>query len=73
MIRRLVKTNHYARLSQGGDPPVYVQNGHLYWENGLEVEDDNRPAWLDQELNKLTPEYRKVVGLPENPLSQKRR
>lgn len=57
---RLVKTTPYVRLARQGSPPIYVQGGRVYSEGGPEV--STVPAWLPDELAKLTPTVRTEIG-----------
>ncbi len=50
---RVVKTIPYVRLCGGNGPPVFIQAGHVYSENGKLVE--QYPDWFEEELAKVTP------------------
>lgn len=59
----LVGLNPYCRLSKEGEFPVFIQGGGFYDASGNVV--DPVPDWVQEELNKMTPEARKEVGLAE--------
>lgn len=59
----LVRDRPYLRLRQGEDPPIFVQGGKFYFENGQEVEE--LPDWVVEKLKQVNPEVRKQIGLEE--------
>ena len=64
----LTRLNPYIRLRQlGGDePPIFIQGGLFFYEGGQEIPKAKLPAWVLEELKKLTPKARKEVGLGDD-------
>lgn len=58
---RLVKVHPTASLGRQGEPPIWIQDGKLYYEGGEEVR--NPPEWFWEDLAKIDPERRKVLGV----------
>jgi hypothetical protein len=65
---RLVRTNPYVRITNGGEPPLFVQGGVIYSEGGDVITDP--PAWWAAEVLKLSPTVRAEVGLGPVPVTQ---
>lgn len=59
----LIRSQPYARLKVGEDPPVFIQGGKYYGEGGPMLEDDELPPWLDDEIARMRPGARQEVGL----------
>lgn len=57
---KLVNTNPYMRFSREGGGTVFLQGGHFYYEGGDLCPD--RPAWLEEELDKASPFALKECG-----------
>lgn len=53
----------YVRIKAGGNesPPVYLQEGKIYYEDGTEVKD--LPEWFEDEFKKVSPAMLKNVGM----------
>lgn len=58
---RLIRSNPYVRLRKGDDPPIFVQSGIAYWEDGKLVE--TMPEWFEEEAKKTTARVQKETGL----------
>lgn len=58
---RLVATNHYARITVGGQPPLYIQNGRFWSEGGDEL--TPVPAWAWKEAAKLSKDMQREIRL----------
>lgn len=58
----------HVRLKRGEDPPVFIQGGKFYSEDGAE----SHPDWLDEEVAKLTTKTKIEVGLEEAPLRRQK-
>lgn len=43
---RIIRTNHYIRLGDGNNPPLYIQNGQVFSEGGPLVEESELPDWF---------------------------
>lgn len=59
----LTSVNPNVRLKHGDDPPVFIQGGRFYSEDGAEYDEATIPGWVEEEVRKLTPQVRKEVGL----------
>lgn len=63
----LTRVRPYARISRGvGEPIIYIQDGQFYTENGSAVDKKLLDPMFWAEVNKMTPEARKAVGLKED-------
>jgi len=60
---QLVRVTPYVRLNAGDGPPIYIQNGQFYCEAGDVIKAEDLPPWFEDELEAMTPEARKEVGL----------
>jgi hypothetical protein len=58
---RLVKVHPTVGLGRQGEPPIWVQDGKVYYEGGEEVH--NPPEWFWEEVRKMDPERRRYLGL----------
>lgn len=59
----LVRDRPYLRLRAGDDPPIFIQGGKFYYENGQEVSEV--PDWVMEKLKEVQPKVREQVGLPK--------
>lgn len=59
----LTQVNPHIRLKHGDDPPVFIQGGHFYSEDGSEFTKETLPGWVAEEVRKLTPAARKEAGM----------
>lgn len=48
---KIIKSNHYIRLSHQGQPPIYIQNGHLWSEGGDRI--TNPPEWFHEQIKSV--------------------
>ena len=62
----LSQVDPYVRLSNGS-LTLFIQNGTVYSEDGKRMKEANLPEWWDEELEKLSPEARKAIGLDREP------
>lgn len=53
----------YVRLSAFDGPPVYVQGGHFFAEGGKQIQEDQLPEWIWDEIEKMSEQARQEVGL----------
>lgn len=63
----------YVRLKKDDGPPIYIQNGHYFFEGGPEVKPDQFPDWIEEEVNKLNHDTRVAVGLEVETSDKKRK
>ena len=54
----------YVRLRNGEEPPIMIQGGQYFDGGGRLVGEDDVPAWVKDEVRKMTPDVREEVGLP---------
>jgi len=62
----LSQVDPHVRLSNGS-LTLFIQNGTVYSEDGKRMKEANLPDWFEGELDKLSPETRKAVGLDREP------
>lgn len=59
---RIVKVVPYICLNRDQGPPVFLQKGKIFSENGKEIKKEDYPNWFYEELDKLTPDALEEVG-----------
>jgi len=66
---RLVQVHPTASLKRDSEPPIWIQDGGIYYESGEPVL--NPPDWFWEDCRKMTPERRQQLGLrlPEEGLA----
>lgn len=53
-----------VRLEEDVDePPIFIQGGHYYTEDGKEIAKDKLPKWVEGEVAKLSAGCKKDIGL----------
>src|SRR5262245_39940079 len=60
---RLVATNPAMRLKVKDEPPVWVQGGKFYPDGESTQELPEVPAWVHEELKRISPAARRECGL----------
>lgn len=60
-VSALVKSNETCRLTGPDGGGLWVQNGHVYDDVGVVIEDI--PEWFWEEYNKMTPYMKDRLGL----------
>lgn len=60
---RLVSTDHYVRLRDGERPPVFVQRGTVFPEEGAAFAFEDIPSWFWKQAKLVSKEMRKTTGL----------
>lgn len=58
-----IRNTPYVRLCLADNPPVFIQHGKFYYENGQELSESDLPEWVSNELAKLSHDARQEVGL----------
>lgn len=64
---RIKEVNPYLRLSRRDHPPLYIQKGRVFPENGPEVPKAELPEWFWQEIAKITSQGLTEVGWDHSP------
>ncbi|PWT71728.1 MAG: hypothetical protein C5B59_17265 [Bacteroidetes bacterium] len=59
---RLTGTHHYVRVVNEGCPPLYIQDGVIYPEDGPAIDVEDAPDWFWQQVSLLTAEALAAVG-----------
>lgn len=59
---RLTGTHHYVRVVNEGQPPLYIQDGVIYPEDGPAIDVEDAPAWFWEQVSLLTPSALAAVG-----------
>jgi len=62
----LSRVSPHVRLSNGS-LTLFLQEGAVYSEDGKVLDADDFPEWLEEEVEKLSPEVRMAVGLAVQP------
>jgi len=66
VLTRVRPCTRITRREEGVDPIyVFIQGGTYYSEDGKVIPTGMLPAWLDDEIAKMTPAARKEVGLQD--------
>jgi hypothetical protein len=60
---QLVRAIPYIRICAEEGPPIFIQNGTFYSEGGEVFKKETLPDWAEDEIDALTPEAKKEVGL----------
>lgn len=63
---RLARINPYISISAGGGPSVFLSGGQVHSAGGKVIPEDQWPAWLPGEIEKLSPQGRIKVGFPSD-------
>jgi hypothetical protein len=59
-----LKVNPYVRFRAGDDtPPIFIQGGNYYYEDGEKIEPKDVPESIKAQVNKLTDQAKKECGL----------
>lgn len=61
MQMRLARVVPYLRIRHSTDPPLFIQKGEVYTDDGEEVKE--LPEWFWDEARKCSPAARAEVGL----------
>lgn len=63
-VVRLIRSNPYTRISAQDQPPIFVQGGRYFSDEGTEEFDyHDLPEWFWDEARKITPKVRQECGL----------
>jgi hypothetical protein len=60
----VAKARPYIRLKSGEDsPPIFIQNGVYYYEDGTQIDKKDLPEWVEKEVSKISEKAKKECGL----------
>lgn len=63
-IVRLIRSNPYIRISAQGEPPIFIQGGRYFSDEGTtEYDYQELPEWFWLEARKINPQVRQESGL----------
>lgn len=58
-----LKVRPYVRIKVGEDPPVFIQDGTYYFEDGNKIDTKDVSAEVKEVVAKLTDQAKKECGL----------
>lgn len=63
--KRIIQSRETCRIKVDDNPPITIQDGSLFWENG-EVVSDGIPQWFWAEYKKLPKDKQEALGVEPN-------